>query len=377
MGKPLHASWGPLLWLAGIATAQTVPSAPPPTLRLVPLLDGLRDDAPGGEFARLVETPCGKEAFKLGIDLAQPNHPLVVTSFAKDRLFYVFYKTPHEAFGDRPWMLQRIRKIERTWSTADGKPDEKVTWQVEAFKTIAGTLKSADQHFGSFALRDAHRREIVKEYELGFGEVKGTAEGTAWPFAADRLFHMLQKYDDAPGVYDQVTFRNARRWQLTASLDKTSWSLVSPELGIDLPKQPLDSKSAQVPPDPASKAIVLQPGLGPKGLQIGTSTAADVGKVLGDALEDVAITATSRNISYRCAITCNFADGRLNTVITRPAFAGSTDGGIGHGTTRAQVRAKLGAPTRGDEKSATWSYPGLQVRFDSTGVVDRLVLGKR
>ena len=85
------------------------------------------------------------------------------------------------------------------------------------FKTYAGALKRADEHHGSFAIRDNHRREVVKEYEIGFGEVPGVCEGTAWPFDDDRLFEYLQRYQEDPGLYSQVTFLEATPWTLDVS----------------------------------------------------------------------------------------------------------------------------------------------------------------
>ena len=366
-----------MLVAVGVAWVPLVAQRPP-ALRLVPLLDGLRSDAPAGDLARLAETTIAKEATKVGIDLAQPKHPLVVAAFAKGRLFYAFYKATEEAFGERPWVLQRIRKVERTWTTPGAPPDEKVTWQVEAFKTQAGSLKSADQHFGSFALRDAHRREVVKEYEIGFGEIPGRAMGTTWPFEASTLFHVLQAYRDEPGLYDDVAFTNARRWTLTTSLAKDgTWSLVCPELGIDLPNRAPPDAAARPEPDAASKAIVLKIGEGVAEARLGTSTIDEVGKVLGEALEDVAMATGGRNVSYRGGLTCNFdATGKLNTILTRTTFAGRTSNGLTHGASRADVKKKLGAPKDGAADAPTWAYAGLVVTFDAFGGVTRLVLTK-
>ncbi len=371
---------GLLFALTALLPAQSHPPQPakaaPLALRLVPVLDGLRNDAPGDDLARLGETTIAKEAAKVGLDLQHPSHPLVVARYDKGRLFYVFYKVTEEAFGPRPWVLQRIRKVERTWATADAPPQEKVTWQVEAFKTQAGELKGTDQHFGSFALRDAHRREIVKEYEIGFGEIPGTAAGPAWPFAADRLFHMLQAYGEQPGLHEQVKFTRSQRWTLTASFGKDgTWSLASPELGLDLPARALPATAGEPPVDAASRGTVLQVGKGLPGVQLGTSTPEEVGKVLGNALEDVAMPTGSRNISYRGALTCNFdAAGKLNTIITRTPFAGRTDNGIAHGMSRADVRKALGTAPGLDDGKPTWQAGGLVVRFDAAGTVDRLVL---
>lgn len=349
-------------------------------LRLMPLLDGLREDAANGDLSTLPTTAIGKEAAKVGVDLSKPGHPLVVCARRDDRLFYVFYKVTEEAFGARAWMLQRIKKIERTWATAGSAPEEKVTWQVEAFKTSAGSLKGGDQHFGSFGLRGAHRREIVKEYEIGFGEIAGRAEGAQWPFAMERLFHMLQPYGDDAALHDAVTFTKSRKWSLTVALGADgSHRLTAPELGIDLPKQKVGAERARPKPDPASKAIVLVAGEGPPGVAVGKSTRTDVDRALGAPLEDVPAGPANRNCSYRGGLTCAFAaQGVLLSVFTRASFAGKTKEGLAHGMTRADVSQKLGTAAKSlPADGAQWDVPGLTVLFDAAGAVRRFVVTRR
>lgn len=359
------------------ATAQTATATStnaPPQLRLVPLLDGLLEDTKG-DLAAIATTDVGKEAAKVGLDLAKPPNPFAVAGCKDGRLFYVFYKTTEEAFGDRAWMLQRIKKVERTWKTADAEPEEKVTFQVEAFKTIGGSLKGSDQHYGGYSLRGAHRREVVKEYEVGFADVPGLAAGADWPFDRKRLFHMLQPYEADSSLFDRVKFHASRRWTLTATLASDgSHRVHSPELGLDLPKKPPTSDLAKVSADPASKALVLIAGEGLAGFAVGKSKREDVDKVLGAPLEYVPA-GDNHNASYRGGLTCNFdATGVLNTVFTRASFAGRTKDGLQLGMTRDEVQKKLGKK-QGDA-AATWTLPGLVVKFDATGVVQRLVVTK-
>lgn len=347
-----------------------------PALRLYPLADGLLRDAPAGDRTRLGETTVAKEAAKVGLDLTRPDHPLLAARYADGRLFFVFYKVVEEAFGGRAWMLQRIEKIERTWAKPGAEPETKTTWQIEAFKTFAGSLKGPDQHFGSFGLRGAHRREIVKHYEIGFGELPGRADGAAWPFAANRLFEMIQPYGDERAAFDAVRFTSSRKWTLTVTFEADGdHSIRCDELGIDVPEKRLARDAGKPKLDPASKSIVLEPGRGPKGLQIGASTVEQVTRALGAPLEDVPAGAGHRNVSYRGGLTCNFDErGMLATVISRPSFGGRTHEGVAHGSARAEVRRKLGAPEGGGKDDATWTWPGLVVAFDAAGEVARLVV---
>ena len=348
-------------------------------LRLVPLRDGLRQEAPGHDLARLVECAAAKEAGKVGLDLAAPAHALFAGACRDGRLFYLFFKATDNAFGERAWLVQRIRKIERTWADAAAAPEETVTFQVEAFKTLAGSPKGADQHFGSFALRGAHRREVRKEYEIGFGTVPGSADGAAWPFDDMQLYHVLQPYGEGHDLYDRVAFTSSRRWTLGVSFAQDgTWSVRAPELGIDAPQQLPDAARARAVPDQSSAAIVLAAGVGPPGLRIGSSTIADATARFGAPLEDVPAGRNGRNVSYRGGLTCNFdGKGHLNTVITRASFAGRTDQGMALGMSRADVEKALGAPPGDARDAPSWTYPGLLVTFDGLDTVSRLVVVAR
>jgi hypothetical protein len=349
-------------------------------LRLVHLLDGSRDVAPDSDLSRVGETEVGKLASAAKVDLLRTKNPLLAATYEDGRLFYVFYKTTAGAFGDRPYLFQRIRKTERTWKDEkDRSPDEKVTYQVEAFKLSAGALKRPDQHHGSFAIRDAHRREVVKEYEIGFGEIPGVAEGRTWPFDPGTLFRMIQPYQDEPALHESVRFSRALTWTLTVSFERGgTWRVASPELGFDAPKRWPDASAAEPARDSSSKPVVLEPGVGLSGVRIGESTAEDLEKALGAPLEDVEVGRGHRLLSFRRSLTCNLdPKGVLNTVITRPGFEGSTREGVAHGQPRARVMERMGAPKGQPADAPHWSYPGMVVWFDAFDRVVRLVVVRR
>jgi hypothetical protein len=349
------------------------------TFRLVHLRDGLRETVPEGDLARLAETDAGREAKQVDVDLLHPPNPLVAWKLTGGRLYYVFHKTIDGAFADRPYVIQRIKKTERTWrGDASAAPEEKVTYLVEVMKLFAGGLKRSDQHYGAYSLRDARRREVVKEYEIGFGEIPGTCEGTRWPFADNRLYELLQPYQDAVGQYATAKFASSRRWTLTVTLDRDgSYAVRAPELGIDLPKAPPDVSLATPPPDPASKDLVLETGVGVAGLRVGASTADDLKTTLGRPLEDLEAGNGSRLLSFRRAVSCNLdAQGKLKTVLTRPGFAGKTKEGVAHGDDRPTVMKRLGTPAGQLADAPTWRYPGIQVSFDGFERVARIVITK-
>ncbi len=366
--------WASLFLLTALAGAEE----PAPAIRLVPLLDGLRYSAsPGDDLARLSESETYKTAMKEGVDLTRPPHPIVAFRRNGDRVYYLFYKTTENAFGDRPYVIQRIRKVERAWKTPDATPEERVRWQVEVFKTLRGELKNADEHYGSFGLQGNHRREIVKEYEIGFGEIPGVCEGQAWPFEGT-LFRMLQPFQEDGGIFGKVKFREARTWTLTVSFDATGASSVcSPELGFDAPTRLPAREQTLPPPDPSSARIVLIEGKGVEGVAIGESGREAVLRVFGGLLED-APAGRSANLSVRGALTVNLnAPGKVNTIITRPGFGGRTSRGATHGMYRDEVARLYGLPPQSAPDAENWRYEGVQFTFDGFDRVKRIVVTGR
>lgn len=364
-----------LLLLISLAGAQE----PVPRIRLVPLRDGFRTIAPDGDMARLGETGTFKEALEAGVDLARPPHPIVAWRFAGKRLYYVFYKTTENALGDRPYLIQRIRKVERAWKTPEAPPEEKVTWQVEVFKIRGGELKSPDQHFGSFGLNGNHRREIVKEYEIGFGEVPGMCEGRSWPFDPDTLFRMLQAYQEDEGIFPQVKFRASCKWTLSVDFDaKGNCSVRSPELGFDAPTR-LPARDQTLPaPGPASAGTVLVEGRGVEGVAVGRSSREDLVRALGEPLEDAPAGLGHTNLSFKGGLTVNLdPKGKVNTILTRPGFAGKTSKGATHGMYRDEVARLYGLPAKGAPDAESWRYGGVQFTFDGFDRVKRIVVFRK
>lgn len=224
-------------------------------LRLIPVAQGVAEEP------TIVDA--GQAA---GVDVHRPCHPLLIHSYTGGRLFYVFYKMVDEAAGSQRYLLQRIHKIERFYASPDDRnPRVQESFLVEAFKLRDGSLKRADQHFGSFGLGNYYRREVVKEYEIGFGEIPGVATGDEWPFRRNILYKALQNYELDRSLYDQVQFTQSKRWTLQVSFDESgSYSVKCPELGFDAPRA-LPSPPALNPVAEASMADASRPRSGAPG----------------------------------------------------------------------------------------------------------------
>lgn len=346
-----------------------------PDLRLVHVTDGLRSVAPRRDLSKLPETDIYKVARKAGVALESPSHPLLLHRYANGRLFYVFYKIAENAFGDRPYVIQRIRKTERTWaSEAATEPSERVTYQVEVFKTFGGALKRPDQHYGSFGLRGNHRREIVKEYEIGFAEIPGVCEGTDWPLDHGILFKYLQRYQEEPGLHDQVDFHASRRWRLdVAFAEDGTYHVRSEELGFDAPLDLPDEGDATPKPHEDSRRVVLEAGRGPERLAVGEGTLDQAKRRLGGPLQSTVFPGGQSSHSFRCGLTLNFDENKtLTTVWSMPGFLGHTTRGLKHGDHRARVMEVMGVPRRQYADAWSWKYDGIRFTFDGYDRVSRI-----
>ena len=356
------------------------PEVHPPDLRLLPIEQGVREAVVRGDPSRLPDAAIQKLARKVDIDLASPPHSHVVRRRTDARLFYVFYKVAENAFGDRPYLIQRIKRTERNWKSADHEePDVEVTYQVEVFKLHNGALKRPDQHHGSYGIRDHHRREIVKEYEIGFGRIPDLVEGRTWPFDPGILFKYVYRYGPSSEIYDRVEWIAARPWTLAVSLDAAGgYRVASPELGFDLPgTPPPEEREAEGRTSPGTGAAgpVLHAGRGTEGLLVGETTVAALHSARGAPLKVEHPLETSENHHYADGLTFNFSQsGVLNTVFSRPGFSGMTDRGIRHEDTRGRVIDVMGPPADQKADAPFWRYAGIGFWFDETHRVSKIVV---
>jgi hypothetical protein len=363
----------PIANLSAADPTVTDPTAAAIDLRLVAIKTGNRDSAFSNDAEKWRQTPAFGAAQAAGVDLDNPLHPLFVHSYRNSRLFFLFYNTVGEGFGDRPYLIQRIKRTIRNYSEINGgEPITTETYLVEAIKLKNGTFRP-DQHFGSYALGGFQRREIIKECEIGFGEVRGLAEGTEWPFEPRKLFVMLQDYGADRSLYDKVQFSAAKQWKIVASFDQDgTYRVQVPELGIDAPNRLPDPKDADSVLAADTANLVLLEGRGVLDLVVGKSTAEKIAIALGPPLQVERASAAAHNFHHKQRLTCNvYNGGTLNTVMTRGGFAGKTSNGIGLRDSRQQVIERYGqTETRGN----TLTYPGVIFHLDGENRVSQIVI---
>jgi hypothetical protein len=217
-------------------------------LRLVPIRQGNRESSFGDDPARFQATPLSRAAQLAEADIEPPSHPLFVHSVKKGRLFYLFYNDVDNAVG-KQYLVQRIKKTIRNYSSAgDTSPQTRTTFLVEVSKVRRGGTIKPDQHFGVYHLGSFFRRHIVKQIEVGVGNIPGTVEGDTWPFERRRLFKKIQDYSPDPDVYDSVEYEASRTWTISVSFDRRGgYSIAVPELGIDAPATVPSSSADQMP----------------------------------------------------------------------------------------------------------------------------------
>ncbi|MDJ0974464.1 MAG: hypothetical protein QNJ98_08410 [Planctomycetota bacterium] len=362
-----------LLLFATPAASKDSTTLSPGYLRIVHLTDGLRSASPKQNLRKLKDSSIYKTAQRAGLDLTKPPHDLIAYSYENNRLFYVFYKVLEGIVSDRPYVIQRIKKTVRNWTNAEEPPEEIVTYQVETFKTLAGSLKRADQHFGSFGLRTMHKREVVKEYEIGIATIRGDAEGRTWPYEERKLYRLNQPYQAEIGIYDNVRFEQAIKWTLSVSFDREGFRIHAPELGIDAPSTLPEARRAHADPNKQSEGTVLRPG------RVGD---AKIGEGGVNALTALGKTRRVDRLENGAAyhqldseITA-FVDkeGVVRSMITHAAFAGMTDRGIRHGAKRSDVMKTYGVPKKQYADAETWFYDGIRFTFDGYHRVVRMSL---
>ena len=82
------------------------------------------------------------------------------------------------------------------------------------------------------------KREILKELEVGYGEIPNLCEGKTWPFDAGKRYKEIQGYSTEESIYDSVRFERSIKWTIRVGLtDKGQYRVRVPELEIDLPKR--------------------------------------------------------------------------------------------------------------------------------------------
>src|SRR5262249_29440473 len=155
------------------------------------------------------------------------------------RLFYVFYNVVDGAPAGQEYLIQRVRRAERTWKSArDRRPQAQEAFLVEAFRLRGGAMVGSDRHHASFRLGGYHKREVRKEFEVGVGQIDGVAQGKAWPFDRNRRYHKVQEYGPQRATYDKVKFSRSVKWTLVVTFDRDGrYSVSCPELGIDAPRK--------------------------------------------------------------------------------------------------------------------------------------------
>lgn len=336
--------------------------APPLRLRMVPISHGLAYNAKNGDYK---QTKIYELAKTYSVNLSRPSHPLIAHRLQDQRLFSVFYTTLDNALGDRPYVIQRVKKTE-TFVDLEGNPrTPHVKYLVEVFKTNAGAIKGLDQHYGGHALGRNQSREIVKELEIGYGEIPNFCEGKTWPFEQGKLYKLLQNYGGDESMYESVRFHKSIKWTIRASLDKDgNYQVSSPELKFDLPEKKPPKEIAVPWNNPDSRRVVLTAGKGCSGIRLGKSTGRDIQRAFGKPLEVVAVTPTSTNYSYTRGITIQVKNGnQMSSLFTRSSFAGRTAKGIRLGDKKTKVRKAYGKPKG---KANEWQYRGIVFRFDAS-----------
>ncbi len=364
-----------LLLLAAFGNVHGNPDENAPVLRPLPLVEGVRDVLNRkGDLAALKKTDEYRRAKHVGLDLADyDGDPVVAHGMRDGTLFYVFYKKIERAYARRVWVVQRIKRTERNWRKGVDEPETKVTYQVEAFKLFSGEQKRGDQHHGGYGIKDFVRREIVKEYEIGFADIPGLAEGDPWPWKKSTLFEYIARYGRSDEVYRKVSFHRSVTWSLTVTLDAAgNYRVLAPELGIDVPVKRTDPARTLPEPLTVGASLVLVRGVGLEGTRADEGWFDDYVERAGKVLQEERFASGHSNTILAAGLMANRRkDGSLNTLQTRAGFAGRTKEGIAVGSPRWAVLKAYGQPKDAKVGAAWWHYGDIGFWFDGLDRVGR------
>lgn len=212
---------------------RTSQPAPTVSLRLVPLAEEILATT-GTEGETL------KKARRFGLDPAKLPSPFVAHVWQADRkrLFYVFGNVFEAANAPRPWLIQRIRRTERLFPANGSPPVTEIAHSVQVFRLRDGATSGINQHDAIYSLGQSARREIVKEFEVGFGEIDGVLEGLSWPFEQRSTAKMLQTDEEDATLFKSVRFTTSIKWSIKVVIEKDgTYSVACPELGFELPRK--------------------------------------------------------------------------------------------------------------------------------------------
>jgi|GEM_PF-3182063 len=370
-----------ILLLTTLAFGQQKPESlqrqtPQYRVRLLPIAEGLRDGARNLPQQDPRQTEIYLTAAEYGVDLTKSRDKLLSHQCADGKLFSLYYTSLENAFGDRPYVIQRLKMTKRSFDQNGKELASKTTYLVEAFKTKAGTIKGIDQHHGGYSLGSLGRREILKELEIGYGEIPQLCEGKRWPFPAGHLYKELLEYDEDSSIYDAVRFTNSVKYSLRVTFDdEDNYTIESPELAFNLPEQAPPKDLAQFKKEPSSRKLVLVAGQGGAGITFGKSMGKDVQKRLGRHIEAVHESPTARLFSYRKGLTLKVEDKQVTAIYTQPNFAGKTKRGIRLGDKKSKVAKAYGKPPKLERYK--WSYRGIVFRYNAFDRVRTISIYKR
>ncbi|RWP30231.1 hypothetical protein [Mesorhizobium sp.] len=127
-------------------------------------------------------------------------------------------------------MIQRVRHTKIYYQENRKIVGKQVKYLVEVFKLNSyGHTKRADRHKQLHFLGDAQSRKTVVDIEVGCGEVRSVAEGSAWPFEQKILFKELQDHSNKPGLYDKVSFEFSRFYSFSSEFDRNGHKITLPD----------------------------------------------------------------------------------------------------------------------------------------------------
>lgn len=171
-----------------------------------------------------------EEAAKAGLDLAAEADRYIAKGYANDRAFILFYNHAAAPRCRRDYLIQRV-VLTKQRDVGEGRLITEQSYLVEAMKLNADKrTKKPDEHRKGYSRGEARRRTLTAEYEIGCGEVRGVAQGDAWPFESNKLYRLIQNYQGPADLYNDVRFDFSRVYRFEMQFDDAGrHSIVAPD----------------------------------------------------------------------------------------------------------------------------------------------------
>lgn len=171
-------------------------------------------------------------AERAGLELEYELDKIFAAGYQDKNFFIIFYVFAKAMDCRRGYLIQKVKLTKLYLDNSGNTYKSKEQYLVEALKlNTKKEIKRADEHIKKYSLGNADSRKTIVECEIGCGVIPWIVDKRQWPYAANKLFHRIQKYSDKPRLYDKVKFNFSTTYSFEFEFDKKGkYSVKLPDL---------------------------------------------------------------------------------------------------------------------------------------------------